>query len=98
MANPKTVSARLRWLGKHFRPLVNHTHPTYISTLILASWALPKMLELRGRVMDGDWSSLADARIVVSELERTTQSGSDGNWVLNGAPGGVHGCLQGRPI
>ena len=39
--------------------------------------------------MDGDFGlPLADARIAVSELERTTQSGSDGNWVLNDVPPG----------
>ena len=41
--------------------------------------------------MDGDFGlPLADARIVVSELERTTQSGSDGNWLLNDVPPGVY--------
>ena len=42
---------------------------------------------LRGRVMDGDFGlPLADARIAVSELDRSTQSGSDGNWILNDVP------------
>ena len=27
-----------------------------------------------------------------SRAERTTQSGSDGNWVLNDVPRGVHSC------
>ena len=67
-------------------------HPTHILTLILASWSFAQDAgALRGRVMDGDFGlPLADARIVVSELERTTQSGSDGNWVLNDVPPGVY--------
>ena len=41
--------------------------------------------------MDGDFGlPLADARISVSELDRTTQSGSDGNWILNDVPPGVY--------
>ena len=41
--------------------------------------------------MDGDFGlPLADARIAVSELDRTTQSGSDGNWILNDVPPGVY--------
>ena len=67
-------------------------HPTHILTLILASWSFAQDAgALRGRVMDGDFGlPLADAMIVVSELERTTQSGSDGNWVLNDVPPGVY--------
>ena len=67
-------------------------HPTHILTLILASWSFAQDAgALRGRVMDGDFGlPVADARILVSELERTTESGSDGNWVLNDVPPGVY--------
>ena len=41
--------------------------------------------------MDGDFGlPLADARVAVSELDRSTQSGSDGNWILNDVPPGVY--------
>ena len=67
-------------------------HPGLILALVLASWSFAQDAgALRGRVMDGDFGlPLADARIVVSELERTTQSGSDGNWLLNDVPPGVY--------
>ena len=67
-------------------------HPTHILTLILASWSFAQDAgALRGRVMDGDFGlPVADARILVSELERTTESESDGNWVLNDVPPGVY--------
>ena len=67
-------------------------HSTHILTLILASWSFAQDAgALRGRVMDGDFGvPLADVSIVVSELQRTTQSGSDGNWALNDVPPGVY--------